>query len=488
MKTWRVLFSASLLALAGAVCAAPPARVAPYEVDRSSIGLGEPLQLRLTREWPPGAAEPAPLDLGALERDFEILERTVGRDSRHETLTLTLYARRTGRFVLAVPGVTGRAPQIMVSEGSERIPRVHWKLSLDPATPQMRQPTTFTLEACDDGTLLWKRPVIPAAEGVLLRPLNETEIITTREGQRCTAHRWHWSLLPTATGPLQLPLPVVEAGKFGTRLRFAPPALAFEAQPLPAWLPAEVAVGQPEFSAEPLPAQLALNQPQPWRLRVVGAYSAAALQQLLALQLRGSDARLGLGSYAPQIESMPSMQAAAQWRITLYLRPLERGRFDLPALQWPWYETATGQVRHAVLAPASVEVVDLGRERWMRVAMWLPAVAMAALLAVLAGWMVRWRLQRRRLRRAVQQAATISALRHALLAHGCGDAPVLTLQAWQQTVAARWRSQGLEALVQTLDQASYGAEVQEEVPQALRAQALAWVKSLRPVRGWWRRR
>ena len=101
------------------------------------------------------------------------------------------------------------------------------------------------LEACDDGMLLWKRPSLPSSEGLLLRPLGETEIITQRGGQRCTAHRWHWALLPTAAGQATVHLPVMEASKFGKRLRFAPPTLTVTAQALPAWLPTEAAVGQP---------------------------------------------------------------------------------------------------------------------------------------------------------------------------------------------------------------------------------------------------
>jgi len=405
-----------LLALSLPGLAAPKARGAAYELDRDTLALGEPLQLRITRAVSSQGPAVDTLDLGALQRDFDILERTLGRDSAQETLTLTLYARRAGRYTLPTLGLPGRAPTLSVTEGSASVPRVQWQLSLDPPEPLLRQPTTFTLEACDDGTLLWKRPALPSVEGLLLRPLNETEIITTRDGQRCTAHRWHWALLPTASGALTLPLPVAVANKFGTRLRYTPPALALIARPLPAWLPSEAAVGQPEFVMEPLPAQALLDQPLAWRLRVSGAYSAQALQQLLALQLREGDARLGLATYAPQVEPQATLALLPQHRVTLFLAPQERGNFELPALQLPWYDPASGQLMHARLPTPRIEVVDPWQTRWRFAAVVLAASIPAVLLLAGLAAALRWRWRRRGLVRRLQQARTPDALRRQLLA------------------------------------------------------------------------
>ena len=464
--------------------AATRARGVAYELDRQTLALGEPLQLRLTRAL--DAREPAleQLDLTRLQRDFQILERTLGRDSAQETLTLTLYARHPGHFTLPMLGRAGRAPQVTVTEGSDTVPRVLWKLSLDPPEPLLRQPTTFTLEACDDGTLLWKRPPLPSVEGLLLRPLNETEIITTRDGQRCTAHRWHWALLPTATGALTLPLPVLEAGKFGRRLRFAPPALELGVQPLPAWLPADAAVGQAELVAEPLPAQAVIDQPLAWRLRVNGAYSAQALQRLLALQLPQADARLGLATYAPQVEPQASLTPASQHLVTLFLAPQERGSFALPALQLPWYDPASGQLMHLRLPVTRIEVVDPLRQRWL----WAAAVLGALLAGVALGvglWRrTGWRLRRWRMRRRLRQVPTLDALCQALQACSlhARAAPAPTLRSWQQGMARQCESQGLEALVTALERARYGQAAAADLP-ALRQQARTWLRSVRPRRG-----
>lgn len=473
-----------LLALSQPGLAAPKARGAAYELDRDTLALGEPLQLRITRAVSSQGPALDTLDLGALQRDFEMLERTLGRDSAQETLTLTLYARRAGRYALPTLGLPGRAPTLNVTEGSASVPRVQWQLSLDPPEPLLRQPTTFTLEACDDGTLLWKRPALPSSEGLLLRPLNETEIITTRDGQRCTAHRWHWALLPTASGALKLPLPVAEANKFGTRLRYTPPALALSARPLPAWLPSEAAVGQPEFVMEPLPAQAVLDQPLAWRLRVSGAYSAQTLQQLLALQLRESDARLGLATYTPQVEPQATLALLPQHRVTLFLAPQERGTFDLPALQLPWYDPASGQLMHARLTAPRVEVVDPQRQRWLWAAAVLGAVLAVAALAI-GGWKrTGWRLRRWRAGRRLRGADSLEALCRVLLAFSLqpGLAPAATLGEWQLRMAQQCRSQGLDELVAALARARYRQQLPSADWQALRVQARGWLRSVRPRR------
>ncbi len=493
VKRLAVLFL--LLGLVQPALVVAKTRSAAYALDRDTLALGEPLQLRITRAVSGGGPALETLDVGALQRDFEILERTLGRDSAQETLTLTLYARRSGRFELPALGQAGRPLRVTVTEGSDRLPRVQWKLSLDPSEPLLRQPVTFTLEACDDGTLLWKRPQLPSTEGLLLRPLNETEIITTRDGQRCTAHRWHWALLPTASGALTLSLPVAEASKFGTRLRYTPPPLELRTSPLPAWLPSEAAVGAPEFVAEPLPAQAVLEQPLAWRLRVSGAYSAQALQQQLALQLRETDARLGLDTYTPQVEPQASLALLPQQRVTLFLVPRERGVFELPALQLPWYDPATGLLQQTRLGAVRIEVLDPLRLRWLWAAGGLGGLVLLAVLGNVLRHLLGWRVQRWRVRRRLMQAATPAMLRRELKGYSLrrAEAAAPTLRSWQARMEAQSDSRGLAQLVDGLESAQF-AGADESLPLTLlqpglgtadefallRQLAVTWIGTVRP--------
>ncbi|MDH5205726.1 MAG: hypothetical protein OEW36_08680 [Hylemonella sp.] len=473
---------ALLLAASCAAAAGTPAR--RYELSRTALALGEPLLLRLTRELGAAGTPLDALDLQPLARDFEILEHTLGRDDRQEHLALTLYPRRLGRIQLPALGQPGRAPVVTVSESSDTLAPVRLRVSVEPAEPLVRQPVALTLEACDDGTLRWQRPVLPAMEGLLLRPLHETEIITTRDGQRCTAHRWHWSLLPTAAGRTALQLPVLEAGKFGTRLRFAPPPFELKSAPLPGWLPPEAAVGEAVIEAEPLPAQAVRGQPLAWRLKVSGSYSSAALQSLLALQLRAAEGEAALTPYAPRVEPEPGLELLPQHRVTLYLLPSERGSFTVPALQLPWFDPASGRLQHARLAGATIEVIDPVRQRWL-----IGLAAAASLLALLplARWLWRrhaWRLRRRRVMRALRSVQSTPQLIRVLAMFGATATPLQgpTLQSWRAHVEANFSSTGLSELVAALDRNCFGpasAADPAPLPDDLLRQARRWLASVR---------
>lgn len=487
----RAVAAGLLLGVALTVSAAPATRGMPYELDRQTLALGEPLQLSITRELDATQGSLEALDLRPLQRDFEILERTLGRDSQQETLRLTLYPRRLGRIALPTLGLPGRAPSVQVTEGSDTVPKVHWKLSLDPDQPLLRQASTFTLEACDDGTLLWTRPQLPSVEGLMLRPLNETEIITQRNGQRCTAHRWHWALLPTASGALAVPLPVMEAGKFGRRLRLSPASLAFTVRALPDWVPAEAAVGQPEIVAEPLPAQAVLNQPLAWRLRVRGSYSAQALETLLALQLRQGGALAELAAYAPRIETLATMDAVPTHLLTFYLVPRARGLWTLPELQLPWYDPQSGRLLQARLPTPSLEVLDPVRQRWLMVGVVLGGLVAAGLLLFWLWRAAGWRLRRYRLRRMLRRVRSLESLVHTLRAFNPDGSTVQapTCRTWQvRMVQQLRRSDGLDALVAALERSRFGATppvgpqaaAQQDVLNELINQACDWLATLKP--------
>jgi hypothetical protein len=466
---------------AGALSAQP---VSAYALNRSTLALGEPLTLRITRALGAASTPLDALDLSALARDFEIQERTAGRDSQQENLTLTLYPRRLGRITMPGLGQPGPLPVVTVTETSDTMPRVRFRITADPAEPLVRQPTTLTLEACDDGTLLWKRPQLPVVEGLLFRPLNETEIITQRDGQRCTAHRWHWSVLPTASGRTPLTLPMLEAGKFGTRLRFEPPAFKLNVLALPGWLPAEAAVGAPDIVAEPLPAQAMIDQPLAWRLRVTGSYSATALKTLLDMQIRNSGDTPELTPYAPRVEPLAGLTLAPQHMVTLYLLPRERGTLTAPDLQLPWYDPQAGRLMHTQVPGAHVEVVDPMRQRWLS---GLTAAAALLILAITSIWLwhwQQWRFRRFHVDRMLRRARSTEELNTLLMSFSTatGATPFPTLQIWRRHVDAQFRSTGLSELVDALERSRFGAKQISECPPVsideLAGKARTWLASL----------
>lgn len=404
----KTLLLISLLAGGLADAASLTARL-----DRSSVALGEPVSLTLQAQ---GLSLEA-LDVAPLGANFEVFGRTLSRGTGSEILVLTLYPRAVGRVQippLHVESSRTAALPLAVTDGSETMPSVTSSWSLEPAQPQVNQPLRLTLAICDDGSLQWQRPVLPTHSGRIVRSLGENEGEGERAGAPCTLRRYHWALLATQAGAAELAVPMLDASRFGQRLRFPAPTLAYRAAALPAWLPAHVAPSAPVVVGAPLPARWALQRPLGWRFEVTGGYSADSLKALLDLQLRDTPA---LGVYPPLIEPMTSADPnspLARHAVTLFLQPRASGVLNLPTLRFPWYDAAQGRMASVTLAGTALTVLD---PRWQRARQIAGGLAGALLLAVII-WqghrMARWRLARRRGLRAIRQARSVDELAQAV--------------------------------------------------------------------------
>lgn len=440
------------LAALAILSAVLPALAAPtYRLEPAKPVLGEPLTLTLTAR--PGTLDK--IDLAPLSRDFEIHARTLGSDGREETLVLTLYPLHPGRIVLPELGLRGRPPAVMVAEQSDATPRVRFRVETAPETYHVRQPLRLTIEACDDGSLMWQRPQLATQEGLHLRPLNEEQLDVERDGERCTAHRWHWAVQPTAAGASVLPLPMLEANKFGQRLRYAPPQAKLEALPVPNWLPSDAAVGRPEVSVSATPRQWVLERPLAWRIEVRGGYGAEALNNLLRLQLAGLPQ---FSDYPPEVEEVRSDSGMPLHVIRLYAVFRERGENRLPDLILPWYDPASGSMQQLQLQGASLDIVDPARQRIMA---WLSglAVLMAALaLGNLLWRMLAWRLRRHRALAALNRVTDLAGLVRQLCAFSLRPKapPAATLGEWRQRMQQETETRGLDELVAGVGKARYG--------------------------------
>lgn len=443
-----------LLAASAAHAATLTARL-----DRTVVALGEPVSLTVQAR---GLNLDA-LDLAPLGASFDVFARTLSSGADSETLVLTLYPRAAG--TLRIPALhlaTQRTPALPlgVSDGSATVPRVTASWTLDPAMPRVSQPTRLTLAICDDGSLQWQRPELPTRAGRVVRALGEDEGTRVRGGgETCTMHRYYWALLATRDGPATLAVPMLDASRFGQRLRFPGPSLAFQATALPAWLPDHVPPVAPVIHADPLPERWPMQRPFSWRFEVVGGYSAEGLKALLDLQLRESPA---LGVYPPLIEAAAPDDPASplsRYVVTLFLEPRASGALNLPALRLPWYDAAHGRLASMQLAGKTLTVFD---PRWQRIVQGMLGLAGALLLTGViwqARCRVRWRIARRRGLRAIREARDIAGLDQAVRQFSLTGQPAASsLGEWQHRV--QWETEACDVAdaVRRLDRQRFGQD------------------------------
>lgn len=444
-----------LLLMASAVHAAS----LTARLDRTVVALGEPVNLTVrARGLNLDALDPAPL--GAT---FDVYARTRSSGESGETLVLTLYPRTAG--VLRIPALPlehmhTHGLSLRVTDGNEAVPRVTADWTLEPAMPRVNQPTRLTLSICDDGSLQWQRPDLPTQAGRIVRVLGEDEHAGAHMGgEACTLHRYFWALLATRAGTATLGVPMLDAGRFGQRLRFPGPDLAFQAVALPVWLPDHVPPVAPAIHADPLPERWPMQRPFSWRFEVLGGYSAAGLRALLDGQLRDSPA---LGIYPPLIEAVAPDDPASplsRYVVTLFMEPRTSGILKLPTLHLPWYDAARGQLASIRLAGKTLTVFD---SRWQYAVQGMLGLAGTLLLAgsIWQVWYrVRWRLARRRGLRAIRDARDMAGLDQAVRQFSLtGQATASSLGEWQCRLQQETEACDVADAVRRLERQRFGQD------------------------------
>lgn len=453
------------------------------QLDRAASALGEPVTLTIEAKRIDPGFNLGALDLAPLAERFDVQGHTLSRGADSATLVLTLYPRAAGGVQIPpLQAGAARTPvlSLNVTEGSDEVPRVRVDWTLAPAAPAVNQPARLSLDICDAGSLQWQRPALPTHTGRVVRVLGEEEGRVEHEGEACTLHRFHWALLPTREGEHSVAVPMLDAQRFGMRLRFPGATLAYRVPALPAWLPAHVPAIEPTIEAEPWPARWPLERPLARRFVVSGGYSADGLKALLDLQLRASPA---LAVYPPLIEALAPEDRnspLARHAVTLFLQPRAIGVHTLPALRLPWVDPVSGELHAHMLPAMRFTVFD---PRWQRAGEAGAALGVAGLLAAL-GWLARrmlaWRLARRRGLAAIRAAYDADTLAHAVRAFSlAGHAPAPSLGAWQRQLQQETDVDASSAVAQ-LERHCFGCDVRA-LPE-LRAAFLRMLASVRPRR------
>lgn len=454
------------------------------QLDRKSIALGEPLTLSLS-----GKADALEqLNLDALKPEFEVFARTLSRNNAQGTLQLTLYPMRSGKLVVPALGNgadRSRALSIQVDTSSELLPKNSIEFYTEPAAPLVRQATRFTLQICDDGSLEWKRPTLPLSSQAQHRALGEEQIEIEVDGTRCTAHRYHWAVLPTQADEVRFDLPMLEASKFGQRFRLPPPHVAFTAKPVPGWLPLNVPVGKPTVASDALPDESPIERPLAWRFTVDSGYSIDGLKALLALQLQPHEQ---WKHYPPTVEALaPEDRNSPLTRlaVTLYALPDATGPLAVPPLALPYLDPTSERLEQIALPTGQVHVYDPFWRKLGKAANALLGLISIAVAMELLRREIEWRRARRKTLADIAAVATPAELAASLRAFqfGFNSTIATTLRHWLDSTRRQYRSYDeLNRLVAIVEACHYG-QMQYDI-EVLRQQAIAAIARLHPRRRW----
>ena len=440
------------------------------KADKKEIVLGEPLLVELKAE---DVREPlGSISLEKLKKDFNVYavsgnvqqQRRNGRAVKSETMTLTLYPLRSGKLQLPALSYRGKSTQplqVSVLESGKKISRVIFRRMLDSAQPQVRQAATLVLEIYDDGSLQWSVPQEIAAKGAHQRRLAESQREEMLEGTRYTVHRYAWALMPLREGSLKIEFPLLDAFKFGSRLRYAVAPMLINAAPVPAYLPVHVPIGKPLLTMDALPAEIAVDRPVNLVFTLQGSgISTEGLGKLLASMRSNESVRF----YPAEIsldDRGRATTATQTLRVTLPFVPLRTGTLQLPDINLPYYDPASTRVESVSVQAAQVEVFN---PLWLSVRK--IALGLIALLAVIgAGYWLgnvlrRYRKTRKSLS-AISSSKSADELLRALLNFDNGKSIVLnlTLRQWLQRMQVDYGvDEHLTAVVQQLECKQYGVD------------------------------
>ena len=412
---------ASAVALLAIALWLPPLAAAQLkaELDKKQSPMGEPLRLRIT-----STASLNELDLAPLKNDFEVFNQAASSSSRNgreqSVLEVTLYPLHSGKLTLPslIQGTArSRALPVEITPAPVAI-----RVWLAPSVPMEREPATLHLEIHDDGSLEWVMPTQLDAPHITLRPLPEQLREEIRDGVTQIVHDYRWSALPLKGDSLRISFGMLDANKFGQRLRFPLSDVSFRVRAAPGYLPLHLPIGKPALRTDPLPQKIRVGQPVAWNMDI----QAPGLSAEGALKLLQYDTPPGLRFYAPNVTPI-TLDGQEALRLTLTF-VAERNAQIFPALSLAYYDPKLQRIEALNLPETRLTLRDPLREKIIVGGLIVAGLMLLIWIGVkLKPWHRRWQIKRAWIAR-IRAATDIPSLYRALTQETPWHAP--TLQHW----------------------------------------------------------
>lgn len=397
-------------------------------LDKREATLGEPIQVRIVADTALNE-----LDLSTWQTDLEVFSRAASLSSGggqvRGVLDLTLYPLRSGTLALSPLHLgrrTSRALELAIAPSP-----LNFSTRIDPMSPNERQAATLTLQFQDQGELSFT-PLQLDAPHIAWTALPES--INNGAGLRIL----RWTILPLQSGGLSIRFPMLDAYRFGQRLRYPLAPINFRAARLPAYLPLYLPIGKPTVKVDALPAELIAGRPYNWNIEI----DAPGLSPAGALKLVQNPKAPGLRFYTPRATTL-KRDGREIIQLSLSFEAV-RGNVFFPSLQIPYFEPATQTLRALSLPSQTLQVRDPALlKQLLSVLVALAILILVALGNTLAPRVQAWR-QRRRWLKAIQTSADVTQLYRLLSV----DAPwpSLSIRRWPIALRARIKTAEIDAL------------------------------------------
>lgn len=318
------------------------------------------------------------VDLSVLTRDFKLgtpradnrfnISREGGRST--SSISVELFPKHAGQLTIpsfALDGARTRAITLSVMAAQTAAPEVFVRRVLSKPQVWDREQVVAALD------LYHRVPLSNASLGdelatepVRLELMDYRKLPQGEREEHYAGYRYHvqriaWAVFPRAaqTTTLRVVFPDVWAvTAAGKKLRLSTEAATLTVKPLPAGVTEDTLIGTPQIE-QTTPAELPdLNSVTTWSVTLKAPVSINRLPATLPLAITPPQLKLYRDMARRDIEEdSDGLRGVAHY--TLSVTPLAAGRYVLPAIQIPYFDTTRGTLEKLIVPGSTLKVRDL---------------------------------------------------------------------------------------------------------------------------------
>lgn len=357
-------------------------------LDRNPVNLSDSFQLTFSADQAPDG----PPDFGPLTQDFEILNQSAskqvtlinGKSAVSNTWVLQMMAKHAG--TLSIPSIRFGADKseptpITVTQGKTNsevnaAEDIFLKVDATPTNPYVQAQVFYTMRLYRKINIAGARLDEPKLSDAVIQKLGEDSTYNTQiNNEDYVVTERKYAVFPQKSGtmtiaPLTLTAQIVDDNGAGFNSFFNQPATRTQkvtskavdltVRPAPAdiqvphWLPAEDLQIKQEWSGDF--SQMKIGEPITRTLVVVAKGATVGL--LPELNTPSTDPALKSYPDQPTLKEMPKPEGIYAMREEkIALIPASAGKYTLPAIEVPWFNTQTQKKAVAKIPSTTLTVI-----------------------------------------------------------------------------------------------------------------------------------